>query len=77
MKQHFELERMGEIKQVSIEPVVYQDKHMYEVGVDGEYAVIYQEGSEWKQEVDEKLDQDLFGHIVKILNSDLLKLQTK
>ena len=70
MKQKFELEHMGEVKQVSIEPVVYQDKHMYEVGINGEYAVIYQEGNEWKQEVDEKLEDGLFKNIIEVIEKN-------
>jgi hypothetical protein len=77
MKQKFEIEHNGEIKQLSIEPVVYQNKHMYEISLNGEYFVIAQVGDGWAQEVDGKLDEDVFEKITQTIESNRSKLQVQ
>lgn len=77
MKQKFKIEHNGEIKQLSIEPVVYQDKHMYEISLNGEYFVIAHVGDGLAQEVDGKLDEDLFGKIIQAIESNRSKLQVQ
>lgn len=77
MKYNFEIELEGKVEQASVEPVVYQDRHMYEVGINGRYAVIYRDGDEWKQEKDEFIDDAAFQKAVHLIESKIEKQQTR
>jgi|GEM_PF-5603046 len=65
MKQQFVINHNRENKQVTIEPSVYQDKHLYEVMIDGNYIVIYQEDDQWKHNQELELSQDLLNQLVE------------
>jgi len=65
MKQQFNVNENGQTKQITIEPSIYQDKHLYEVVIDGHYFVLYQDGSEWKHNQEYELSQDLLDQLVE------------
>lgn len=77
MKYKFEIEREGKLEQASVEPVVYQDRHMYEIGINGNFTAIYHNGEEWKLEKDEDLDQGTFKKIVELIENKIEKSQAK
>lgn len=41
MKHRFNINHNGQTKKVTIEPSIYQDKHLYEVVIDGNYFMLY------------------------------------
>ena len=65
MKQQFVINHNGETKPITIEPSVYQDKHLYEVMIDGNYFVLYQEDEQWKHNQEFDLSQDLLDKLVE------------
>jgi hypothetical protein len=65
MKQQFVLNHNGQTKHITIEPSLYQDKHLYEVMVDGNYFVLYQENNEWKHNQEDEISQDLLEQLVE------------
>jgi hypothetical protein len=65
MKQQFVLNHNGQDKRITIEPSIYQDKHLYEIMVDDNYFVLYQDGSEWKHNQEIELSQDLLDQLVE------------
>jgi hypothetical protein len=69
MKQQFKINDNGQTKQITIEPSIYQDKHLYEVVIDGQYFVLYQEGNEWKHNQELELSQDLLDQLVEKVES--------
>jgi len=69
MKKKFDIKDQGEVKQIIIEPSVYQDKHLFEVLIDDEYIVLYQEGEEWKHNRDYEMSPELLEQIVEKVES--------
>jgi len=65
MKKQFNINDQGEVKQITIEPSVYQDKHLFEVVIDDEYIVLYQEGNEWKHNQEYEMSPELFEQIIE------------
>lgn len=65
MIQQFVINDNGQTKKVTIEPSIYQDKHLYEVKVDGNYIVIYEEDNEWKHNQEIELSQELLDQLVE------------
>ncbi|WP_345950681.1 MULTISPECIES: hypothetical protein [unclassified Mucilaginibacter] len=75
MKHKLNIDINGAIKAITIEPSIYQGKHLYEIGIDGKYAVFYEQDGEWKQDADEKLDDDVLPQIVDAIDQLNRKLQ--
>lgn len=69
MKHQFDLEDNGEVKQITIEPSVYQDKHLYEIHIDDEYIVMYREGKEWKHNQEYGLSPQILEQIIEKVES--------
>jgi len=69
MKKQFNIKDQGEIKQITIEPSVYQDKHLFEVFIDDEYIVLYQEGDEWKHNHEYEMSPQILEQIVEKVES--------
>jgi len=69
MRHQFNIDENGELKQITIEPSVYQDKHLYEVQIDGQYIVLYQEGEDWKHNNEYDLNNHLLQQIIEKVES--------
>jgi hypothetical protein len=65
MKQQFKINDNGQTKQITIEPSIYQNKHLYEVLIDDQYFVLYQEGETWKHNQEFELSQELLDQLVE------------
>lgn len=65
MKQQFVINDNGQSKHITIEPSIYQDKHLYEIMLDGTYFVLYQEDNEWKHNQELELSQDFVDKLVE------------
>ena len=65
MKQQFVIDFNGDTKPVTIEPSIYQDKHLFEVMMDGNYFVLYQENEQWKHNQEFDLSQELLDKLVE------------
>lgn len=54
-------------KTVTVEKAVYQDRHVYEIGIDGQFFTLYQQNGKWHHdqelEMSDELMQQLTDHI--------------
>lgn len=75
MKYDFKIIEKGLVQPITIEPVAYQGRHIYEVGMNGIYTLIYQDGDEWKCDDEQQMNHDLLAQVAEKIMLLTRKLQ--
>ncbi len=75
MKYDFKIIEKGLVQPITIEPVIYQGRHIYEVGVNGNYVLVYQDGDQWKCDNEQQMNPDLLAQVTEKIMLLTRKLQ--
>ncbi len=75
MKYDFKVIDKGLVQPITIEPTIYQGKHLYEIGMNGTYTLVYQDGDQWKCDTEHEMNPDLLAQIAEKIMLLTRKLQ--
>jgi hypothetical protein len=75
MKYDFKVIDKGLVQPITIEPSIYQGRHLYEVGINDTYMMVYQEDDQWKCDDEHQMNPDLLAQVTEKIMLLTRKLQ--